>query len=400
MNTCPARHTLVTSHTLQAIRVRLVEYHEISLWHDLLARHHYLGAPALVGKSLLHVATLDERWVALLGWSSPALKCASRDQWIGWLPVLQWQRLHFIANNTRFLILPGFHLPNLASRVLGLALQRLSNDWQQRHGHSLLLAETFVDPSRFAGTSYKATGWQALGQTRGFSKNSTRYHHHGQPKIIFVKPLRPEARPWLSALVPHPDWRCPVTTLTLGNPQVESLRKLLADLPDCRKPLGLRHPLKAILLIAICAILGGCRNYLAISQWGKRTSQPMRKRFHCRKNDQTSQFEVPSEPTIRRVLQTVDVQAVDNTIGQWFLSLSDPADPIAIDGKALRGARQENGQALHLLSAFLHQQGVTLAQVPVASKSNEIPAIRPLLKNLDIAGRLVTADALHTQKKP
>lgn len=110
------------SNTLQTIRVRPIEHHERSLWHDLLAQHHYLGAPALVGKALLHVATLGDRWVALLGWSSPALKCAARDQWIGWLPVLQWQRLHFIANNTRFLILPDFHLPNLASRVLGLSL--------------------------------------------------------------------------------------------------------------------------------------------------------------------------------------------------------------------------------------------------------------------------------------
>ena len=400
MNASLAHHTLVASSTLQAIRVRPAEPHEITLWHDLLARHHYLGAPALVGKSLLHVATLDDQWVALLGWSSPALKCAHRDQWIGWLPVLQWQRLHFLANNTRFLILPGFHLPNLASRVLGLSLQRLSDDWQQRHGHSLLLAETFVDPARFAGTSYKAAGWQEVGQTRGFSKNATRYHYHGQPKIIFVKPLRTEARTWLSALVPHPEWRCPVTTLTLGNQQVESLRKLLTDLPDYRKPLGLRHPLKAVLLIAICAILGGSRSYLAISQWAARSTQAMRKRFHCRRNDRTKQCEAPSEPTIRRVLQSVDAQAIDNIIGQWFLSLSDPNDPIAIDGKTLRGAKQEDGHAVHLLSAFLQQQGVTLAQVPVKTKSNEIPAIRPLLENLDIAGRLVTADAIHTQKKP
>lgn len=400
MNTPPVLDTSSLSNTLQAIRVRLVEHHEKSRWHDLLAQHHYLGAPALVGKALLHVATLDDQWVALLGWSSPALKCAARDQWIGWLPVLQWQRLHFIANNTRFLILPDFHLPNLASRVLGLSLQRLSDDWQGVHGHPVLLAETFVDPARFVGTSYKAAGWHELGQTRGFSKNATHYQHHGQPKIVFMKPLRPQARQWLSALVPDPEWRCPVTTLTLNIPHIESLRQHLATFPECRKPEGLRHPLQAVLLIAICAILGGSRSYLAISQWAKRTSQAMRKRFRCRQNDATKLFDAPSEPTIRRILQAIDVQAVDDLIGQWFLSLSDPNDPVAIDGKTLRGAKQENGKGVHLVSAFLHRQGVTLAQVPVATKSNEITAVRPLLTNLNLAGRLVTADAIHAQKKP
>ncbi|MEO5334962.1 MAG: ISAs1 family transposase [Magnetococcus sp. YQC-5] len=395
MNAC---HPLDISSLLKAIRVRPVEHHEQARWYELLAQHHYLGAPAKVGKTLLHVATLNEQWVALLGWSSPALKCAARDQWIGWLPVLQWQRLHFIANNNRFLILPDFHLPNLASRVLGLSLQRLGDDWQQLHGHPLLLAETFVDPARFNGTCYRAAGWQALGQTKGFSKNATRYWHHGQPKIVFIKPLRSQARQWLSDLVPDPSWRCPVTTLTLSIPHTESLRQHLTTIPECRKRMGLRHPLQSVLLIAICAILGGSRSYLAISQWAKRSSQAMRRRFRCRLNDATNRFEAPSEPTIRRVLREVDAQAVDDVLGQWLLSLSDPDDPIAIDGKALRGAKQENGKPVHLLSAFLHRQGSTLAQIPIADKSNEITAVRPLLTNLALAGRLITADAIHAQK--
>jgi hypothetical protein len=97
-------------------------------------------------------------------------------------------------------------------------------------------------------------------------------------------------------------------------------------------------------------------------------------------------------------LREVDAQAVDDVLGQWLLSLSDPDDPIAIDGKALRGAKQENGKPVHLLSAFLHRQGSTLAQLPIADKSNEIPAVRPLLTNLALAGRLITADAIHAQK--
>lgn len=93
---------------------------------------------------------------ALVSWASAALKCASRDVWIGWSPTLQWQRLGLIANNSRFMILPGARVPNLASRILGLTLARLSADWQATHGHRLLLAETFIDPDRFLGTCYCA----------------------------------------------------------------------------------------------------------------------------------------------------------------------------------------------------------------------------------------------------
>ncbi|MBF0173756.1 MAG: DUF4338 domain-containing protein [Magnetococcales bacterium] len=134
---------------------------------------------------------------------------------------------------------------------MGLALQRLGDDWQQVHGHPLPLAETFVDPARFAGTRYRAAGWRELGMTRGFAENPTRYRHHGQPKIVFVKPLRPLARQWLANLVPDPAWRCPMTTLTLTIPHIETLRQHLATLPDFRKPIGLRHNLRSVLLIAI-----------------------------------------------------------------------------------------------------------------------------------------------------
>ena len=106
--------------------------------------HHYLGLTALVGRSLRYVAEVDGLWLALVGWASAALKCASRDRWIGWSPTLQWQRLNLIANNSRFVRLPGERVPNLASRILGLTLARLSADWHAVHGHRPLLAETVI----------------------------------------------------------------------------------------------------------------------------------------------------------------------------------------------------------------------------------------------------------------
>ena len=134
------------------------------------------------------------------------VKCGVRDRWIGWERALQGRRLSFLANNVRFLLLPGVREPNLASRILALNVKRLSRDWEFYHGHPLLLAETFVDSARFRGTCYRAAGWQLLGQTRGFAKRNRHYWHHGQAKLVLVRPLvadavarlkRPSRRPTL-----------------------------------------------------------------------------------------------------------------------------------------------------------------------------------------------------------
>ena len=121
------------------VRVRLIDAAERPAWDALMRAHHYLGLTALVGRSLRYVAEGDGQWLALVGWASAALKCAPRDAWIGWAKALQWQRIGLIANNARFLILPGVRVRNLASQVLGANLRRLSSDWQAVHGHGLLL---------------------------------------------------------------------------------------------------------------------------------------------------------------------------------------------------------------------------------------------------------------------
>ena len=178
---------------LSRVRVRLICAGERVEWDTLMRAYHYLGLTAMVGRSLRYVAEVDGRWLALLGWASPALKCASRDAWIGWSPTLQWQRLCLIANNSRFLILPGVRVKNLASRILGLNVARLSEDWRAAHGHRLLLGETFIDPSRFAGTCYCAANWIEVGRTRGFAKSNATYVEHGSAKQIWVYPLPSDA---------------------------------------------------------------------------------------------------------------------------------------------------------------------------------------------------------------
>lgn len=380
--------------------VRLIKPEEREQWDELIRRHHYLRSERMPGETLRYVALLEGRWVALLGWSSAALKCQPRDSWIGWSPSLRYQRLVFLANNARFLILPGVDMHNLASRVLALTLRRLCSDWQAVHGHGVLMVETFVDAGRFQGTCYKAAGWLALGRTKGFAKHSHHYIHHGQPKIVLVRPLHRRALEWLRDPTPRADLGRKVAPMKFSRKQVDDLMDCLYGIRDPRKRRGIRHGKVSILAISICAVLSGARGFAAVAEWAKRCSQPMLKRFNCRMNPHTRLYQPPSEPAIRRLLHTIDAQAVDDALDGWIRRVASPASQaVGIDGKTLRGARQPDGTKVHLLSAFVHQQGITIAQRQVPCKSNEIPSAKPLLEPLELEGKTITADSLHTQKE-
>ena len=138
--------TEFTSEALTEILVRPVERGEELRYQEQMSQHHYLGALAKIGETAWYVAIWREQWVAQLSLSAAALKCGVRDRWIGWDFRSQYGRLNLIANNSRFLILPGWNRPNIGSRVLSLTEQRVAADWRTRFGHPLLLLETFVDP--------------------------------------------------------------------------------------------------------------------------------------------------------------------------------------------------------------------------------------------------------------
>ncbi len=141
---------------LKQISVRPVIGSEEPRYRELMRQHHYLGDLAKIGHTLWYVALVDRQWAALLSFSASALKCAVRERWIGWDYRHQYGRLKLIANNSRFLILPAWHVPNLGSKVLALCQQRIASDWLVHFKQPLLLLETCVDPSRFCGTVYRA----------------------------------------------------------------------------------------------------------------------------------------------------------------------------------------------------------------------------------------------------
>ena len=159
------------------------------------------------------------------GWTAGAFKVAA-PRLIGWTRERQFRRLKLIANNSRFVILGGKGATrNLASRVLGLSLRRLSRECARRTVFPVLLAETFVDPSRFAGTCYRASNWRMLGRTRGFTRlpgSPVRWRENGQPKEVHVYELESDAR---AALIEEPaEWRIGAKEAPMPVPQLRSLR--------------------------------------------------------------------------------------------------------------------------------------------------------------------------------
>ena len=162
----------------------------------LLAEHHYLGGIQAVGEQV-HYAVSDARgeWVAVLIFAAAALHLRARDGWIGWSDEQRRRRLALVANNVRFLLLPERTVPNLGSAVLSRVLARLSEDWQARYNHPVLIVETFVDPERFQGTVYQASGWTELGRTQGHGRKSRDYYEdHNRPKRLFARELIARAR--------------------------------------------------------------------------------------------------------------------------------------------------------------------------------------------------------------
>lgn len=381
------------------LRVQPLVAADQARWRQLMEAHHYLGWTPRIGESIEYVATIGSHWVALVGWGGAAWKTAPRDQWIGWDAALRERRLHFLANNTRFLLLPSAAgRKNLASKVLGLTLQRLSQDWQRRYGHPLWLVETFIDPARFSGTCYRAAGWIPLGLTRGYARHAAGYVAHGHPKQIFVRPLRSDARQYLQAPWPPPrpvpeGTRMPhfdVNRLPMDG--AGGLIEALATVPDPRHRRGVRHPVRGLLVVAVAAVLAGARGFQAIAEFAAELAPDVLRRLGLPRGTP------PSVKCFRLTLQRLDGEGFDRVLSAWLVRQQIlTGHVVAIDGKALRGSATATTPAQHLLSAILPDLGVVVAQQAVSAKTNEIPCAVPLLASRPLAGAIVTADALHTQ---
>jgi hypothetical protein len=338
---------------LEEIRVRPIQPSEEVRYQGLMQAHHYLGALPKIGETLWYVATWREEWVALLSFSAAAWKCAVRDRWIGWHSRHQYDRLNLVANNSRFLILPDWHYPNLGSKTLSLCHQRLPGDWRERFGHPLLLLETFVDPQRFQGTVYRAANWSYLGDTRGFRRTRQGYSATApSPKQVFIRPLQANARAVLSRPRLEPPYLTGAPKIMLTADQMRSLPEFFTDIPDPRRAQGRRHRLATVLAIAAGAILCGMRGYKAIADWANNLGPKARERFRCRR--QGGRYRVPSESIIRDCLLRVDPVHLDRALQRWNAIHGEADESLAIDGKTMCNAIDDQGHQTHIMGVVGH----------------------------------------------
>lgn len=346
---------------LRDIEVHAVRAEEEPRYRELMQAHHYLGSLPKIGETVWYVARWREHWAALVSFSAAALKCEARDRWIGWSYRQQYDRLKLVVNNSRFLILPDWHVANLGSRVLSLCQKRLPDDWQKQFGHRILLLETFVDPQWFHGTVYRAANWLYAGQTKGFRRTTQGYSATATgPKMVFLKPLRPDARVLLSAPALHAPYLTGRPKLMLEADHMRSLFHFFVGVPDPRRGQGRRHHIATVLSIAAGAVLCGMHGYQAISDWAQSLGQKARERFRCR--NENGRYVVPSLSIIRDVLIRVDPDQLDQAIQRWN-AVHGPEDrSLAIDGKTMCNAIDEEGPQTHVMSVIGHQSKVCLTQ--------------------------------------
>lgn len=172
------------------IEIKMVRHTEWeSLYNGLIDRYHYLGYCQTVGEHLKYIAFHKDRPIACIGWGAAAWKVACRDDFIGWESKHRDKNIHFIAQNTRFLILPWVKVPHLASHILGSMARILPNDWERIYNHKIVILETFVDTERFKGICYKAANWVQVGLTKGRGKWDTHKQFSTSVKAIFLYPL-------------------------------------------------------------------------------------------------------------------------------------------------------------------------------------------------------------------
>jgi len=388
---------------LDGVQVRLIEPHERERFDRLLIEGHYLHTAQFVGEQLRYVAEYQGQWVALLVWSAGAYKLKLREQWIGWSDRQKQRRLPLVVNNSRFFIPEPYHLPNLASKVMKLNVQRLSADWEQVYHHAVLIAETFVDPEQFRGTTYRVSGWTLLGKTRGFARSQQDFYvAHERPKQLWVRELQEGARTVLRGRnLPAACQACEQDRppdCPQSPEELSQMKAFFRDLPEwrTRKP---DFALGSLVAVTVCAMLCKvCLGQRDLAGFARNLTRDQMRALGFPRDwsSRIHRYTPPSQSTFARMLLRLDNQALQRALLRWLdhlLGRRDPkGDQVSADGKELL-----NSQGAQVVSAYSVQSGRWLGSEAVAEGSNEIPAVQRLLRRVDLEGSLVTADALNTQ---
>jgi predicted transposase YbfD/YdcC len=232
-------------------------------------------------------------------------------------------------------------------------------------------------------------------------------------------------------VVSHPEDHDRLAGAAVGGPD---LLRRFAGISDGRSDQGRDHPVAVVLTLCAAGVLAGMRSFTAIAGWVADVPAELLARLYAASVPACPSKTTPSKTTLWRVLTGVDTSAVDAAIGSWLVERAhqataaagvstaarapdtDPTDradgtggvdgellAVAVDGKTLRGAVDDDGHQTHLLAAATHGQQLVLGQVEVGAKTNEVPMFAPLIDQLaatgvDPARLVITADALHCQR--
>lgn len=387
------------------VLVRVCPAHRTRWFDEQLRDHHYLGAGRPVGDYLRQIAEVDGQPCALLVWGPSCYALKDRDLWIGWSAWQRVERLKLVVQNRRFLLLsPKGQSPNLASQTLGAALRALPGQWQECFGYQPLLAESFTDPEAYAGTCYKASNWQAVGWSAGYSRHRADFYiPNERPKKLWLHELGTAGRAGLRARkVPAPCQAgvClpPTGVLPLHQKQMLSLRETLRQAPDPRSK-NIRFRTGPVLTIVAMALLAGRREIAEIARFAHTLRQPQRRHLGLpRKKGTKAFYQVPGYSVFYQLLTRMDPEAFAQTLTGWLQNAAGllPA-ALALDGKMIR-------DHIGLLTLAQHEDGAPQAVAVYDQKEGtercELSAAQALLESLPaLDGKLITADPLHCQRK-
>ena len=395
---------MTTAHSA-AFTVRVAAPAEAVAFDAQLASHHYLGAGRPVGDYLRQFVERDGVPVALLVWGPSCYALKDRDRWIGWSTPQRVARLKLIVQNRRFLVLaPKGQSPNLASQAMGAALRALPDHWHEHFGYRPLLAESFTDPEAYAGTCYKASNWEPVGLSEGYSRHRADFYlANERPKKLWLRELAPQARAHLrAAQVPEaaragqvapPSGVLPVTL-----PQMKSLAEVFRVAPDPRAR-NTRFRIGPVLTLIGMALLAGRRDVAEIARFATTLTPAQRRQLGLpRKRGTRAFYQAPGYGVFYAVLTRMDAEAFAALLSQWLLARAGTLpQSLAMDGKMIR-------DHIGLLTLAQHEDGAPQALAVYDQKEAtprcEQTAATALIESLPaLDGKIVTADPLHCQRK-
>jgi hypothetical protein len=388
------------------LEIKVIGKKDLKRFKELAGQFHYMGEGHAGGDTMRMVVEAEGEWVALFLWGSAAYRLKDRDAYIGWSAPQQAQRQKLVVQNRRFTMLfdRGEH-PNLASRILGQMIRELPALWHAKFGYQPLLAETFNDIEAREGTCYKASGWIALGETKGFSRHRADFYvPNDRPKKLWVRAFRKDA----IALLRAPELPAECTkgatsdadgVMPLKMPQIESLCALLNKVPDPRAGNSVFH-IGAMLSIVAMAMLSGHRNLVQVVRFAKRMHMNHRRALGLPFFKKGSSYrKVPSYNAFYNLLRQLDVDVFAEQLSRWLgqHTGSLPA-ALALDGKFIR-------DTVGLVCLVDHETGVARAMARASKKEGEgkdceiKAAQRMIRREADLSHTVITADALHCQRE-